>query len=116
MLWVPHRRARRAAAVRLEKSGGVGRPGHGHRLNGAGLRIAIFLESLPGTGGGFQQALSTIEALVNGRQTPHEFVVLTPYEATRRSLAEHGIAATRFRHRPFNLLDRWSATVVGNAV
>ena len=82
----------------------------------ARLRIAIFLESMPETGGGFQQALSTIEALTSGQPTPHEFVVFTPYEQSRRWLSAHDITAVRFRHRPFNLIDRWSATVLGNAV
>ncbi len=83
---------------------------------GAPLRIAIFLESLPDTGGGFQQALSTIESLTRERATRHKFIVFTPFERSRRRLSEHGIEAIRFRHRPFNLIDRWSATVAGNAV
>jgi glycosyltransferase involved in cell wall biosynthesis len=80
------------------------------------LRVAIFLESLPDTGGGFQQALSTVESLTSGRPTPHEFMVFTPFEQSRQWLLERGIEAVRFRHRPFNLIDRWSATVLGNAV
>src|SRR5215467_13019753 len=65
------------------------------------LRIAIFLESMPETGGGFQQALSTIEALTSGQPTPDEFVVFTPFEQSRRWLSARDIAAVRFRHRPF---------------
>jgi glycosyltransferase involved in cell wall biosynthesis len=80
------------------------------------LRIAVFLESPPDSGGGFQQAFSTVESLTKGRATSHEFVVFTPYERSRRRLLEYGVEAVRYRHRPFNLLDRWSATVVGNAV
>jgi len=86
------------------------------RADGAPMRIAVFLENLPETGGGFQQALSTIEALTVGRPSPHEFVVFTPFEESCRWLRKHGIAAVRFTHRPFNLIDRWSATIVGNAL
>ena len=80
------------------------------------LRIAIFLESLTDTGGGFQQALSTVENLVLGRATSHKFIVFTPFERSRQRLLEHGIEAIRFRRRPYSLIDRWSATVAGNAV
>jgi glycosyltransferase involved in cell wall biosynthesis len=79
------------------------------------MRIGIFLESLP-IGGGFQQALSTVESLTRNRVMTHEFLVFTPFEQTRQFLLKHGIQAVRFRHRPFNLVDRWSATVLGNAV
>jgi glycosyltransferase involved in cell wall biosynthesis len=79
------------------------------------MRIGIFLESLPDTGGGFQQALSTIESLTCQQETRHEFVVFTPFEQSFKRLLEYRIEAVRFRHRPFNLIDRWSATVLGNA-
>jgi hypothetical protein len=32
------------------------------------MRVALFLEHAPNTGGGFQQALSTIESLVKKMQ------------------------------------------------
>jgi len=79
------------------------------------LRIALFLENRVDTSGGYQQALSTIENLTRGR-APLEFVVFTPFERSRLRLLEYGIEAIRYQHRPFNLLDRWSATVLGNAV
>src|SRR5262245_66079638 len=80
------------------------------------MRVALILDSLPNSGGGFQQALSTIESLTRAPITIHEFLVFTPFEESRQFLSAHDIAAIRFRHRPFNLIDRWSATVLGNAV
>jgi glycosyltransferase involved in cell wall biosynthesis len=80
------------------------------------LRVAVFMEALADTGGGFQQSLSTIEALTKARSTPHTFVAFTTSERARLRLLKYGVEAIRYRHRPFNLLDRWSATVLGNAV
>jgi glycosyltransferase involved in cell wall biosynthesis len=80
------------------------------------MRIGIFLENLPNAGGGFQQALSTTVSLTSNRAGTHEFVVFTPFEQTRQLLLKHGIPAIRFRHRPFNLIDRWDATALGYAV
>jgi len=80
------------------------------------MRIALFLECLPETGGGFQQALSMVELLTRKNATRHDFVVFTPFERTRHVLSEHGIEATLFKKHVFRLMDRWSATVVGNAV
>ena len=81
------------------------------------MRIALFLENSPERGGGgFQQSFSTIESLVLRNTTKHEFVVFTPFEATRRLLLEHGIRAILYKHRLVRLIDRWSATPFGNSV
>src|SRR5262249_35549682 len=80
------------------------------------MRIAIFLESLHDSGGGFQQALSTVEALARNPASKHDFLVFTRSEYTRQLLLKEGIEAIRFKEGGFRLLDRWSATVVGNAV
>src|SRR5262245_3581305 len=80
------------------------------------MRVALFLEHEPNTGGGFQQALSTIESLVKRNATRHEFVVFTPFERTRRKLLNEGIEATLYKRGIIRLLDRWSATTVGNAI
>lgn len=80
------------------------------------MRIAIFLESLHDSGGGFQQALSTVEALTRKGATKHEIQVFTPHEETRLFLRRLGIEAVRFKHSPYRLLDRWSASVFGNAI
>jgi glycosyltransferase involved in cell wall biosynthesis len=81
------------------------------------MRIGLFLESSSDEqGGGFQQGLSTIEALTSKNGTTHEFLVFTPSEQTRQLLLKEGIKAIRFKEGVFRLIDRWSATVVGNAV
>ncbi len=80
------------------------------------MRIAIFLESLHDTGGGFQQALSTIEALTRKNATKHTFVVFTPFEQTKQLLLNEGIEAIWFKNRGFRLIDRWSATWMGRVV
>jgi glycosyltransferase involved in cell wall biosynthesis len=81
------------------------------------MRIALFLENSPAEGGGgFQQSLSAVESLVLRNATEHEFVVFTPFERTRRRLLKHGIAAIRYKCRVVRLIDRWSATVLGNSV
>lgn len=46
------------------------------------LRIALFVERLPDTGGGFHQVSSTIESLTRSRATDHEFVVFTQFART----------------------------------
>src|SRR5689334_13056278 len=79
------------------------------------MRIAIFLESLQGTGGGFHQALSTVESLTSKRSTKHDFFVFTPFEQTRHLLSKQGIDAIQFKQGVFRSIDRWSATVVGYA-
>jgi glycosyltransferase involved in cell wall biosynthesis len=84
---------------------------------GTYMRIGLFLENLPEEGGGgFQQSLSTVESLVLRNTTKHEFVVFTPFERTRQRLLKHGIAAIRYRHRVVRLIDRWSATALGNSL
>lgn len=81
------------------------------------MRVALFLDSLPEQQvGGFQQALSTIELLVRKNSTTHTFLVFTRSEPTRQLLLKEGIEAICFRQGVFRLIDRWSATVVGNAV
>lgn len=81
------------------------------------MRVAVVLERLPHSGGGgFQQAFSTVVALVRSRAITHDMVVFTPYERTRQFLLEHGIDAVRFENRAFRLLDRWSTTVAGGAI
>jgi glycosyltransferase involved in cell wall biosynthesis len=80
------------------------------------MRIAIFLESLHDTGGGFQQALSTVEALTRKNATKHDFVVFTPFEQTKQLLLKEGIEAIWLEGRGFRLIDRWSATWMGRAV
>jgi glycosyltransferase involved in cell wall biosynthesis len=81
------------------------------------MRVAVFLERLPHSGGGgFQQALSTVVELVRSKGTAHQLLVFTPYEATRRFLQEHGIDAIRFENCIFRLVDTWSATVAGGAI
>jgi glycosyltransferase involved in cell wall biosynthesis len=81
------------------------------------MRVAVFLERLPHSGGGgFQQALSTVVALVRSSAMAHEVLVFTPCERTRQFLQEHGINAIRFENRIFRLIDTWSATVAGGAI
>jgi glycosyltransferase involved in cell wall biosynthesis len=81
------------------------------------MRVAVFLERLPHSGGGgFQQALSTVVALVRSTTMAHEVLVFTPYERTRQFLQEHGINAIRFENRIFRRIDTWSATVAGGAI
>ena len=81
------------------------------------MRIALFLECLHDAhGGGFQQALSTIECLTRHNATKHDFVVFTPFEQTRQFLLKEGIKAIQIKQGVFRLLDRWSATVVGGAI
>jgi glycosyltransferase involved in cell wall biosynthesis len=80
------------------------------------MRIAFFLDGVPNTGGGFQQAFSTIELLIRKQITKHEILVFTRFEQSRRRLLQHGIEAIPFKHRPFNLIDRWSATLLGSVI
>ena len=81
------------------------------------MRVAVFLERLPHSGGGgFEQAFSTVESLTRRVATAHEVVVFTQYERTRQFLLDHGIDAIRFQNRGFRLVDRWSATVLGRAI
>jgi glycosyltransferase involved in cell wall biosynthesis len=81
------------------------------------MRIAVFLENSPEEGGGgFQQSLSTVESLVLRSATEHEFVVFTPFERTRQRLLKHGIVAIRYKYGVVRLIDRWSATTLGNSV
>lgn len=80
------------------------------------MRIAIFVESLPDTGGGFQQGLTTADALLRRPTDGHEFVVLTPHRETQARLAAHGIASTLYAHRAVRLVDTSSATTAGNAI
>jgi glycosyltransferase involved in cell wall biosynthesis len=80
------------------------------------MRIAVFLECLPNSGGGFQQALSTIDALTRSRATTHEFVVFTQFKRTREWLLKFGIQSILFKHRGLRLIDRWSGTVFGGAI
>ena len=71
------------------------------------MRIAIFLESLPEQqGGGFQQALSTIELLARKNSTAHDFLVFTPFEQTRQLLLKEDIEAICFKESVFRLIDR----------
>ncbi len=81
------------------------------------MRIALFIEcSHDAAGGGFQQALSTIESLMRSNATKHEFVVFTPIRQTRRLLLEEGIEAILVRQGIFRILDRWSGTAVGRRI
>jgi glycosyltransferase involved in cell wall biosynthesis len=81
------------------------------------MRVAVFLERLPHSGGGgFQQALSTVVAVVRASTIKHDVLVFTPYERTRQFLLQHGIHAIRFENRVFRLIDTWSATVPGGAI
>ena len=80
------------------------------------MRIAVFLERLHDGTGGFQEALSKIEFLARKAVTKHEFVIFTRFEQVRRRLLKEGIEAIRIKHRVLRLIDRWSATVVGDAV
>ena len=81
------------------------------------MRIAVFLENSPEEGGGgFQQSLSTVESLVLRSSAQHEFVVFTPFERTRQRLLKYGIEAIRYKYRVVRLIDRWSATALGNSV
>src|SRR5438477_1689691 len=58
------------------------------------MRVGVFIESLPDTGGGFQQGLTTVEALNRARS--HDCIVFTPHERTRARLAAHAVPAVRF--------------------
>ena len=69
-------------------------PAYRHAIEKPRLRVAVFLENLPDTGGGFLQALSTIEKLTKENVTRHQFVVFTTFEQSRRRLLAHGIEAT----------------------
>ena len=80
------------------------------------MRIAIIIESEPNTGGGFQQALSTVEFLAHRGSVGHDIVVFTPFEQIRQLLLKSQINAFHFKKGPFSLIDRWSATAAGNAI
>lgn len=80
------------------------------------MRIAVFLESLPNTGGGFLQALSTVESLMRMSEKQHEIVAFTPFELTRQRLLNYGIEAIVFKRWGFRLIDRLSSTVAGGAI
>jgi hypothetical protein len=80
------------------------------------MRVAVFLESEPSKGGGFQQALSTVESLAHSNSIKHDVIIFTPSEVTRGLLLKEGINAIRFKGYAFSLLDRWSATVSGNVI
>ncbi len=80
------------------------------------MRIALFLESPPESGGGFVQALSTVESLLRLREKQHEVIVFTPLERTRQWLLGYGIESVVFKRLGLRLIDRWSSTVVGCAV
>jgi glycosyltransferase involved in cell wall biosynthesis len=80
------------------------------------VRIGLFLESAHNSGGAFQAALSTIEALLHQNKSGHSYVVFTPSEENQQFLSKLKIDAVRYRHGGFRLIDRWSATVVGNAI
>ena len=80
------------------------------------MRIALFFELVHDGTGGFQEVLSKIESLMLRNTTTHQFVVFTPFEKTRKRLLKEGIEAIRFKRRGVRLIDRWSATAVGNAV
>jgi glycosyltransferase involved in cell wall biosynthesis len=85
-------------------------------INKRGLRIALFFERLPDTGGGFHLAYSTIESLTQSRATNHEFVVFTQFERTRQGLLESSIEPIMFKNGATRLIDRWSATTLGGAI
>lgn len=80
------------------------------------MRIAVFLESLPDSGGGFLQALSTVESLMRMDEKQYEIVVFTPAERTRQRLLEYGIESVLFKRWGIRLIDRLSSTVAGGAV
>jgi glycosyltransferase involved in cell wall biosynthesis len=80
------------------------------------VRIGLFLESLHDHGGGFQQALSSVEALLRQTKSEHTYVVFTPFEQNKQFLSKLKIDAVRYRNSGFRLIDRWSATVIGNAI
>ena len=78
------------------------------------MKIAMFVESPPDAGGGFQQSLSTVHALLGMRE--HEFVVFTPLQSAQRRLRDFGIESIVYRSAGVRLLDRLSATVTGGAI
>jgi glycosyltransferase involved in cell wall biosynthesis len=80
------------------------------------MRIAVFLECSQSEGGGFQQALSTVESLANSSSIKHDVVVFTQFEQIRQLLLKEGINAIRFKRRGVSLVDRWSGTVAGHAI
>ena len=80
------------------------------------MRIALFLESPPDSGGGSVQALSTVESLSRLREMQHQVVVFTPHESMHRRLLEYGIESVVFKSRGLRLIDRWSSTVAGGAI
>ncbi len=80
------------------------------------MRIAVFLECQPNSGGGFVQALSTVVALASAGAMDHAVVVFTPFEATCQVLLQHGIKSVVFKRRGLRLLDRLSSTVAGGAI
>jgi glycosyltransferase involved in cell wall biosynthesis len=80
------------------------------------LRIAVFVDHAPDQGGGFQQALSTVEALLRSQAIEHEFVVFARFEPARRRLLEYGIESILYKHGWQRLTDRWSASILGGAI
>jgi glycosyltransferase involved in cell wall biosynthesis len=62
------------------------------------LRVGVFIESRPSAGGGFQQSLSTVQAL-SGGLSGHEVVVLTPVRDNIHRLRDLGIAAELYDAR-----------------
>jgi glycosyltransferase involved in cell wall biosynthesis len=80
------------------------------------MRIAVFLETTQSQGGGFQQALSTVESLAHGSSIKDDVVIFTPFEQARQLLLNEGVNAIRFKRGGFSLVDRWSASVAGHAI
>lgn len=80
------------------------------------MRIAVFLESPPDSGGGFVQALSTVESLMRMGEKQHEIVVFTPVERTHRRLLDYGIKSVVYKSWGLRLMDRLSSTVAGGAI
>jgi glycosyltransferase involved in cell wall biosynthesis len=75
------------------------------------MRIGLFLESSAEVGGGFQQALSTIDALTRSQTGAHQLVVLTPHKSIVDAFKKRGIEAIQFRSSLLSrALDRASAT------
>jgi glycosyltransferase involved in cell wall biosynthesis len=78
------------------------------------MRVALFIESSPATGGAFHQAFSAVESIAR-TATSHEFVIFTPHKKTRDWLLERGFSSVLYTAGAYRHLDRWSATQLGGA-
>jgi glycosyltransferase involved in cell wall biosynthesis len=80
------------------------------------MHIGLFFEGRHDLGGGFQQALSTVDALTRPGALPDRITIFVAYEETGRFLRTLGHDAVLIPRGVHRALDRWSATAAGHAI